>query len=119
MAVIINDKKIADIKDLDLHPLLSRAGNDSGSMASGGPRGWIAAYRNHSLVEQEGRELCTNSLVPLDQQRTFADSAVGANDFFELPPAFTGLGARFDELRVCSHVPRGSQLKPVSCAEME
>lgn len=79
VTVALNGKHIATIDDLEIHPILGGAGNNSGSVAFGGPAGWISLYKTLSVCDGEGRPLYNNSLLPSDEARTLADFAVGTN----------------------------------------
>ncbi|KAF4550728.1 Hypothetical protein D9617_16g015170 [Elsinoe fawcettii] len=77
--VSICGKTIATLDDLDMHPLLGGAPNNSGSFAFGGPAEWIATYRDLAIHDLTGNELYKNSLLPDQKQRTMLDFAVGTN----------------------------------------
>lgn len=79
VTVTVNDVQIGTVSELNLHPLLGGAENNSGSIAFGGPAGWSGLYRNLSVTDVEGRQLYHNTLLPVDRERTFADFAVGSN----------------------------------------
>lgn len=75
----INGVKVATVSDLNLHPLLGGSANNSGSVAFGGPSGWTSTYRNLTVTDFDATMLYSNSFLPIDEQRTFADFAVGTN----------------------------------------
>jgi alpha-L-rhamnosidase len=77
--VYINDVEVATVSDLNLHPLLGGSANNSGSVAFGGPSGWISTYRDLAVTDLNATVLYSNSFLPIDEQRTFADFAVGTN----------------------------------------
>lgn len=78
--VALNDHRVATIDDLHIQPILGGAGPNSGSVAFGGPAGWVALYRSLLVVDGHNNILYTNSLLPQDEARTMADFAVGTND---------------------------------------
>ncbi|KEQ69641.1 Six-hairpin glycosidase [Aureobasidium namibiae CBS 147.97] len=77
--VLINDVEVATVSDLDLHPLLGGSANNSGSIAFGGPSGWTSTLRNLTVTDLDAATLYSNSFLPVDKERTFADFAVGTN----------------------------------------
>lgn len=77
--VLINHSQIATVKDLEIHPLLGGADVNSGSVAFGGPAGWIALYRSLLVTDGQGLVLYDNDLLPPNEARTLADFAVGTN----------------------------------------
>lgn len=79
VSVSINDVKVAAISKLDLHPLLGGSANNSGSVAFGGPSGWTSTYRNLAVTDLKANTLYSNTFLPVDEERTFADFAVGTN----------------------------------------
>ncbi|KAI8268728.1 hypothetical protein K4K58_004429 [Colletotrichum sp. SAR11_239] len=78
IAVTINDREVATIADVQLRPILGGSGINTGSVAFGGPNGWLAVYRNLA-VKGAGEVLYENSLRPEDKDRTLADFQVGTN----------------------------------------
>ena len=79
VSVSINSVEVATVSDLDLHPLLGGSANNSGSVACGGPSGWTSTYRNLIVTDLNATTLYTNSFLPVDEERTFTDFAVGTN----------------------------------------
>jgi alpha-L-rhamnosidase len=79
VSVSIEGLQVAEIHGLDIHPILGGAPNNSGSVAFGGPEGWISTYRNLTVTNLDGSSLYSNSLLPKDKARTFADFAVGTS----------------------------------------
>jgi alpha-L-rhamnosidase len=77
--VYINDVEVATVSDLNLHPLLGGSANNTGSVAFGGPSGWTSTYRDLTVTDLHATMLYSNSFLPIDEQRTFADFAVGTN----------------------------------------
>ncbi|KAI8261546.1 hypothetical protein K4K53_000542 [Colletotrichum sp. SAR 10_77] len=78
IAVTINDREVATIADVQLRPILGGSGINTGSVAFGGPNGWLAVYRNLA-VKAAGEVLYENSLRLEDKDRTLADFQVGTN----------------------------------------
>ncbi|KAF4834715.1 hypothetical protein CGCSCA4_v012978 [Colletotrichum siamense] len=78
IAVTINDREVATIADVQLRPILGGSGINTGSVAFGGPNGWLAVYRNLA-VKGAGEVLYENSLRLEDKDRTLADFQVGTN----------------------------------------
>lgn len=79
VSVSINGVGIANLDDLDIHPILGGAGNNSGSIAFGGPVGWSSIYRNLVVTDLQGKMLYSNSLLLSEIERTLADFGVGTN----------------------------------------
>lgn len=79
VSVVINDELVGVTRNLDLHPLLGGAGNNSGSIAFGGPEAWVSMYRDLVVTSIAGKELYRNSFGLEDTARTFEDFAVGTN----------------------------------------
>ncbi|CAD0108018.1 unnamed protein product [Aureobasidium uvarum] len=79
-SVSINGITVASVSGLNLHPLVGGSENNSGSVAFGGPCGWIGTYRNLLVTDARQSVLYSNSLLRVDEPRTFADFAVGTND---------------------------------------
>ncbi|KAI8245012.1 hypothetical protein K4K55_003636 [Colletotrichum sp. SAR 10_96] len=78
IAVTINDREVATIADVQLRPILGGSGINTGSVAFGGPNGWLAIYRDLA-VKAAGEVLYENSLRLEDKDRTLADFQVGTN----------------------------------------
>ncbi|KAI8278641.1 hypothetical protein K4K60_006152 [Colletotrichum sp. SAR11_57] len=78
IAVTINDREVATIADVQLRPILGGSGINTGSVAFGGPNGWLAVYQNLA-VKGAGEVLYENSLRLEDKDRTLADFQVGTN----------------------------------------
>ncbi|KAI8309667.1 hypothetical protein K4K61_001510 [Colletotrichum sp. SAR11_59] len=78
IAVTINDREVATIADVQLRPILGGSGINTGSVAFGGPNGWLAVYRDLA-VKAAGEILYENSLRLEDKDRTLADFQVGTN----------------------------------------
>lgn len=91
VSVELNGRLVAEIEGLDIHPLLGGSANNSGSIAFGGPNGWISTYRNLVVTDGTHNELYRSTMRSPDQQRIFDDFAVGTN-----PLACTMDGAKRD-----------------------
>ncbi|KUJ16636.1 bacterial alpha-L-rhamnosidase domain-containing protein [Mollisia scopiformis] len=76
--VEINGIEVASLSGLDVHPILGGSGNNTGSIAFGGPQGYISLYRALKVSNDE-QVLYQNSLQLQDKDRTLADFAVGTN----------------------------------------
>jgi alpha-L-rhamnosidase len=79
VSVQLNGAQVALVSDLDIHPILGGSGNNTGSVAFGGPEEYKAIYRALYVTDLEGKTLYQNNLKFQDQARTFADFAVGTN----------------------------------------
>jgi len=79
VSISVNDVEVATISGLNLHPILGGSANNSGSVAFGGPSGWTSTYRNLTVTDLDTTMLYSNSFLPVDKERTFADFAVGTN----------------------------------------
>ncbi|KAI8313362.1 hypothetical protein K4K59_004716 [Colletotrichum sp. SAR11_240] len=78
IVVTINDREVATIADVQLRPILGGSDINTGSVAFGGPNGWLAVYRDLA-VKAPGEILYENSLRLEDKDRTLADFQVGTN----------------------------------------
>lgn len=79
VSVQIHCIDIASIDGLDLHPILGGCGNNTGSVAFGGPSSYQAVYRALKITDLEGQALYENDFKLSDKARTLADFAVGTN----------------------------------------
>jgi hypothetical protein len=79
VSVHLNNVEIAQISGLNIHPILGGSGNNTGSVAFGGPQAYKAIYRSLLVSDLKGIHLYQNDLQLKDQARTFADFAVGTN----------------------------------------
>ncbi|KFY33721.1 hypothetical protein V494_07380 [Pseudogymnoascus sp. VKM F-4513 (FW-928)] len=75
----IDGDKVATLENLNIHPLLGGAANNTGSIAFGGPSSYTALYRNLLVTDSDGQVLYENNLLPENEQRTMVDFAVGTN----------------------------------------
>lgn len=75
----IDGEEIATLEDLNIHPLLGGAVNNTGSIAFGGPRSYTALYRNLLVSGRDGQVLYENNLLPENKHRTMVDFAVSTN----------------------------------------
>ena len=75
----IGGHEIGSIEGLDIHPLLGGSGNNTGSVAFGGPAGYTALYRNLVVRGPAGQILYQNDFSLENKDRTMADFAVGTN----------------------------------------
>lgn len=81
MSVQLNNTEVARILDLSIHPILGGSGNNTGSVAFGGPESYKGIYRSLHVADLDGKTIYQNNLQLQDQTRTFADFAVGTNLF--------------------------------------
>ncbi|KAK1702702.1 uncharacterized protein CLUP02_14524 [Colletotrichum lupini] len=79
ITVIINEREVATITDVQIRPLLGGSGINTGSVAFGGPEGWLALYRNLDVRDANGDCLYQNDLLFGNKERTLADFQVGTN----------------------------------------
>lgn len=77
--VEINGIEIASVHDLDIHPMLGGCSNNSGSVAFGGPQGYIALYRSLKVTDPAGQLLYENDFLLRNKDRTLRDFQVGTN----------------------------------------
>ncbi|KAF5644086.1 alpha-L-rhamnosidase A [Fusarium sp. NRRL 52700] len=79
VTVTIDGNEVATIRDIYLKAMLGNGLVNTGSVAFGGPPGWVTLYRDLSVVDSDGRILYENSLLQCDTSRTFDDFQVGTN----------------------------------------
>ncbi|KZL79657.1 hypothetical protein CI238_11028 [Colletotrichum incanum] len=79
ITVTINGKEIATFTDVQVRPLLGDSGINTGSIAFGGPEGWLSIYRNLLVKDASGKVLYENDLLSSNKNRTLADFQVGTN----------------------------------------
>ena len=79
MTLEIDGDMVATLGDLNIHPLLGGAGNNTGSIAFGGPSSYTALYRNLLVTDGDSQILYENNLLSENKERTMADFAVGTN----------------------------------------
>ncbi|GKT45850.1 uncharacterized protein ColSpa_06031 [Colletotrichum spaethianum] len=79
ITVTLNDWEIATIMDVQVRPLLGGSGINTGSIAFGGPEGWLSLYRNLLVKDASGNVLYENDLLSGNKNRTLADFQVGTN----------------------------------------
>ncbi|KAH6694838.1 Six-hairpin glycosidase-like protein [Leptodontidium sp. MPI-SDFR-AT-0119] len=79
VSVRLNGVEVASISNLDIHPILGGSQNNTGSVAFGGPQGYVSIYRQLQVTDLLGESLYHNELLLADKQRTLADFAVGTN----------------------------------------
>jgi alpha-L-rhamnosidase len=78
VTVEINGVEVATLSGLNIHPILGGSENNTGSVAFGGPQGYVSMFRGLQ-VSNDGTILYENSLKLPDKARTLADFAVGTN----------------------------------------
>ncbi|KAG8630646.1 hypothetical protein KVT40_002265 [Elsinoe batatas] len=89
VTVMIDGRTITTLHDLDIPPLLGGAPNNSGSIALGGPAGWVTDCRDLAVHDLGGNELYRNPLTSAEQERTMLDfdRSVFGGDLFILGQA--------------------------------
>lgn len=80
VSIVINETSICTLTDLNIHPMLGGSGNNTGSIAFGGPSGYLSIYRDLHVQTLEGKTLYKNAMQRADKKRTQADFQVGTND---------------------------------------
>ncbi|RDW69281.1 hypothetical protein BP6252_08301 [Coleophoma cylindrospora] len=94
ISITINGHAVAKVEELNLHPILGGSGNNTGSVAFGGPSHYTALYKSLTVKDNAGNILYENNLLSANKARTLADFQVGTN-----PLACTIDGAKRD--RAC------------------
>ncbi|KAG7148777.1 hypothetical protein HYQ46_002347 [Verticillium longisporum] len=94
VTIVIENKQVAEIKDVQIRGMLSGGKINTGSVAFGGPEGWLSMYRNLTVSDLDGEKLYQNSMQAPEAAAVFADFQVGTN-----PLACTVDGAKRD--RAC------------------
>lgn len=79
VSVSIQNRQIAFITNLDIRPLLGGSFNNTGSIAFGGPYGWVARYRHLMVHSPDNVVLYENDMLLTSRDRTLADFQVGTN----------------------------------------
>lgn len=79
VSVQINNTEVASLNGLDIHPILGGSANNTGSVAFGGPRGYVSLYRSLHVTSTGGDILYHNNLLLADKIRTLEDFQVGTN----------------------------------------
>ncbi|KAF9767712.1 hypothetical protein IL306_015087 [Fusarium sp. DS 682] len=77
--VTIGDHEVAIITGIQIKAMLGDRFVNTGSVAFGGPPGWIALYRDLSVTDTSGAILYENSLLQADAERAYDDFQVGTN----------------------------------------
>ncbi|EWG50908.1 hypothetical protein FVEG_10025 [Fusarium verticillioides 7600] len=79
VTVTIGGDEVATVKDIYVKAMLGNGLVNNGSIAFGGPPGWVALYRDLLVADHVGQILYENSLLQPDALRTFDDFQVGTN----------------------------------------
>ncbi|KAF5606699.1 alpha-L-rhamnosidase A [Fusarium subglutinans] len=79
VTVKIEGNEIASARDIYVKAMLGNGLVNTGSVAFGGPPGWVALYRDLSVANLSGLALYENSLLHPDASRTLDDFQVGTN----------------------------------------
>lgn len=78
VTISINGEELGSVQDLAIRPILGGDIN-AGSVALGGPEGWIALYRNLVVKGVDDTTLYENDMLIGSKDRTLADFQVGTN----------------------------------------
>jgi hypothetical protein len=68
--VEINNSVVATIDGLNIHSILGGSANNTGSVALGGPQGYISLYRSLHVEDLDGVLLYHNDFLLADKIRT-------------------------------------------------
>ncbi|KAF5572351.1 alpha-L-rhamnosidase A [Fusarium pseudoanthophilum] len=79
VTVTIGGNEVATVRDVYVKAMLGNGLVNAGSVAFGGPPGWVALYRDLSVADHDEQTLYKNSLLQSDASRTFDDFQVGTN----------------------------------------
>ncbi|XEV05021.1 hypothetical protein FSHL1_010308 [Fusarium sambucinum] len=79
VTVTIDGQEVVDITGVHVKSMLGDNLINTGSVAFGGPPGWITLYRDLSIKSLNNEVLYENPLLQQDATRTFADFQVGTN----------------------------------------
>ncbi|EGU88063.1 hypothetical protein FOPG_06066 [Fusarium oxysporum f. sp. conglutinans race 2 54008] len=81
VTVTIEGHEVATVRDIYVKAMLGNSLVNTGSVAFGGPPGWVALYRDLSVTDLGGLALYDNSLLHDEAERTYGDFQVGTNKF--------------------------------------
>ncbi|EXA33576.1 hypothetical protein FOVG_15285 [Fusarium oxysporum f. sp. pisi HDV247] len=79
VTVTIEGHEVATVRDIYVKAMLGNSLVNTGSVAFGGPPGWVALYRDLSVTDLGGLALYENSLLHDEAERTYGDFQVGTN----------------------------------------
>ncbi|KAF5970910.1 alpha-L-rhamnosidase A [Fusarium coicis] len=79
VTVTIGGNEVATVRDIYVKAMLGNGLVNTGSVAFGGPPGWVALYRDLSVADHNGQILYENPLLQPYASRTFDDFQVGTN----------------------------------------
>ncbi|ENH70834.1 hypothetical protein FOC1_g10003286 [Fusarium oxysporum f. sp. cubense race 1] len=79
VTVTIEGHEVATVRDIYVKAMLGNSLVNTGSVAFGGPPGWVALYRDLSVTDLGGLALYDNSLLHDEAERTYGDFQVGTN----------------------------------------
>lgn len=79
VTVTIEGHEVATVRDIYVKAMLGNSLVNTGSVAFGGPPGWVALYRDLSVTDLGGLALYENSLLHAEAERTYGDFQVGTN----------------------------------------
>ncbi|RGP66702.1 hypothetical protein FSPOR_6442 [Fusarium sporotrichioides] len=81
VTVTIEGHELFKVTGIHVKAMLGDNLVNTGSVAFGGPPGWIALYRDLSVKSINNEILYENTLLQLDSVRTYTDFQVGTNNF--------------------------------------
>ncbi|KAM0541253.1 hypothetical protein ACHAO7_010646 [Fusarium culmorum] len=81
VTVTIEGHELATVTDIHVKAMLGNNLVNTGSVAFGGPPGWIALYRDLSVKSLDNEILYQNNFLQQNSERTYADFQVGTNQF--------------------------------------
>ncbi|KAL5589133.1 hypothetical protein FOBRF1_015661 [Fusarium oxysporum] len=79
ITVTIEGHEVATVRDIYVKAMLGNSLVNTGSVAFGGPPGWVALYRDLSVTDLGDLDLYENSLLHDEAERTYGDFQVGTN----------------------------------------
>ncbi|KAK6700760.1 hypothetical protein SNK04_010697 [Fusarium graminearum] len=81
VTITIEGHELATVTDIHVKAMLGDNLVNTGSVAFGGPPGWIALYRDLSVKSLDNEILYQNNFLQQNSERTYADFQVGTNQF--------------------------------------
>jgi hypothetical protein len=79
VTIYINGERVAEITGICIKSILAGDCVNAGSVAFGGPEGWVTTYRNLLVEDLDASELYKNSMKSAESARVLADFQVGSN----------------------------------------
>ncbi len=87
VSVEINNSVVATIDRLSIHPILGGSANNTGSVAFGGPQGYISLYRSLHVEDLDGTLLYHNDFLLADKIRTLDGMFIALSEIGNFPIA--------------------------------